>query len=591
MAELKKYTSSEDPVDQLRRILLADNLKSVADLESRIESFQVQWRDKNWLIKTLDPVIAGLLTQKISESKDEIAEALAPVMGTAIKKQIEVAREDIVDALYPVIGQSIRKSIAEAMKNLAKTVNERVDRALSFEMMFKKLKARITGVESAALVLADSLPFTIHEIFYIHKESGLLLTHVHDRSSSASGDEDMISGMLSAIREFAKTAFSENSERDLSEIQYDDLQILLENGRNAYLAVVTSGVPPKELKDYLRQLEQNLHKQYFKSLREFKGDTEPFNRVRSDLESFLQQYNRKRQSDGTGKDLNRRPKGLMYLLTILLLALIVYAGIFFIPQKFRESELKASLNELRQKNPELLSNIRFEINDRHVTLAGEAENWSDREKIESLMIKQAGVKEVSNDINVRNRDIEPEKIWSGMKALYPGQLEDDLGGIRFIVDGNRLFLEGETATGNNKILIGSAAAQITRFPVVINNLKVKNREDLSADFIRSVRILFDSGSTNITAKNIDLLDEIEGKLKTANFTRITVIGHADPSGSDKINYDLSMKRAENVRRYLINHGFPEAKITVIAKGAEEPILSDTGTEMHELNRRVTFLIE
>ncbi len=591
MAELKKHTSSEDPVDQLRRILLADNLRSVADLESRIDSFQVQWRDKNWLIKTLDPVIAGLLTQKISESKDEIAEALAPVMGTAIKKQIEVAREDIVDALYPVIGQSIRKSIAEAMKNLAKTVNERIDRALSFEMMFKKLKARITGVESAALVLADSLPFIIHEIFYIHKESGLLLTHVHDRSTSASGDEDMISGMLTAIREFAKTAFSENSDRDLSEIQYDDLQILLENGRNAYLAVVISGVPPRELKDQLRQLEQKFHKQYFKTLREFKGDTKPFNHVRSDLEEFLGHYNREQDSIRTEKDLKRRPRGLMYLLIILLLALIVYAGIFFIPQKLRERELKAGMNELRQNNPELLSNVQYEISDRNVALTGEAENWSDREKIEAIVKNKTGDGDVSNHIIVRYGDIEPGKIWTEMKALYPGQLEEDMGDIRFIVDGSRLFLEGETSTENKKLLIASAAAQITRFPVVINNLDVGNREDMSGEFIQSVRILFDSGSTTISNGSIDLLDKISGKLKTANFTKLIIIGHADASGSDKINYDLSRKRAESVRQYLVDHGFPETKIAVIAKGAEEPVLSDTGAEMHELNRRVTFTIE
>ncbi len=591
MAELKKHTSSEDPVDQLRRILLADNLRSVADLESRIDSFQVQWRDKNWLIKTLDPVIAGLLTQKISESKDEIAEALAPVMGTAIKKQIEVAREDIVDALYPVIGQSIRKSIAEAMKNLAKTVNERIDRALSFEMMFQKLKARITGVESAALVLADSLPFIIHEIFYIHKESGLLLTHVHDRSTSASGDEDMISGMLTAIREFANTAFSENSDRDLSEIQYDDLQILLENGRNAYLAVVTSGVPPRELKDQLRQLEQKFHKQYFKTLREFKGDTKPFNHVKSDLEEFLGHYNREQESIRTEKDLKRPPRGLMYLLIILLLALIVYAGIFFIPQKLRERELKAGLNELRQKNPELLSNVQYEISDRNVALTGEAENWGDREKIEAIVKNQTGDGDVSNHIIVRYGDIEPGKLWNEMKALYPGQLEEDMGDIRIIVDGSRLFLEGETSTENKKLLIASAAAQITRFPVVINNLRVGSREDMSGEFIQSVRILFDSGSTTISNGSIDLLDKISGKLKTANFTKLTIIGHADASGSDKINYDLSRKRAESVRQYLVDHGFPETKIAVIAKGAEEPVLSDTGAEMHELNRRVTFTIE
>jgi len=224
----KKDTEIEDPIVQLKKILLADNLNSISQLEANLEHFKLQWNDRNWLIKTLDPIIISLLSKKINDSGDEIADVLAPVIGISIQKRIEVAREDIVDALYPVIGKSIRKSIAEAIKVLAQKVNDRIDRALSFDLILNKIKSKISGVNGASFLIQDAISYHIQEIFYIHKNTGVLLTHVHDRSVSPHNDEDIISGMLTAIRDFAKSAFIDKQAQDLSEIQYEDFQILID---------------------------------------------------------------------------------------------------------------------------------------------------------------------------------------------------------------------------------------------------------------------------------------------------------------------------------------------------------------------------
>ena len=70
------------------------------------------------------------------------------------------------------------------MKKLVKTINEKVDRALSFQLFFSKIKSKITGVSEGELALKDALPFQMHEIFLIHKKTGILLSHVTQGGAS-----------------------------------------------------------------------------------------------------------------------------------------------------------------------------------------------------------------------------------------------------------------------------------------------------------------------------------------------------------------------------------------------------------------------
>ncbi|MET4132544.1 outer membrane protein OmpA-like peptidoglycan-associated protein [Porphyrobacter sp. MBR-155] len=53
--------------------------------------------------------------------------------------------------------------------------------------------------------------------------------------------------------------------------------------------------------------------------------------------------------------------------------------------------------------------------------------------------------------------------------------------------------------------------------------------------------------------------------------RITLRGHSDSRGSDEDNRRASIKRAETVRDYLIEHGVDKARITVIGLGEDRPL--------------------
>jgi hypothetical protein len=225
------------------------------------------------LIDKISPVIADILTEEIKNSHDEIAQAIAPVMGEALRRQIYQAREDIIDALYPVIGQTINKAVAEAIRDLARSVDARVRRTISPQATARRLQAQLQGIPGAEYRLREALPFAVKEIFFIQRDSGLLIHHLSS-DATARPDRDLVSGMLTAIRDFARDAFGQGKGGELGAIEYESQYVLLEAGGAAYLAVVFDGVEPSGFREEMRKCLIALHEHHYDSLKKFDGSDE-----------------------------------------------------------------------------------------------------------------------------------------------------------------------------------------------------------------------------------------------------------------------------------------------------------------------------
>lgn len=245
--------SQEDALNELRDILLR--------------------QDETYLVETLKSVLDDALARKIEESRDEMAAVLAPVMGQAIRHQIRNAQDDIIDALYPVIGKTIQKSVAEAMRALAQRVDEGLRSTFSLGRLTRRVRARLKGIPESELMLREALPFQVREIFLIHRQSGLLLKHV-SRDGQEEKDRDLVSSMLTAIRDFAQDTFGADRQGELEEIQYGDLSILVEPGSLSYLAVVVEGYEPEGFGHEMRTVLSDVNLAYASELRGYQGDPE-----------------------------------------------------------------------------------------------------------------------------------------------------------------------------------------------------------------------------------------------------------------------------------------------------------------------------
>ena len=69
---------------------------------------------------------------------------------------------------------------------------------------------------------------------------------------------------------------------------------------------------------------------------------------------------------------------------------------------------------------------------------------------------------------------------------------------------------------------------------------------------------------------------------------LAISGHTDDVGNDEYNQTLSDKRAAAVRRYLINQGIDENRMTSHGYGETRPIADNKTKQGRALNRRVEF---
>ena len=107
--------------------------------------------------------------------------------------------------------------------------------------------------------------------------------------------------------------------------------------------------------------------------------------------------------------------------------------------------------------------------------------------------------------------------------------------------------------------------------------------------IRLPRVTFEYASDRLRPEAFATLDEAVATLRMNPDLRIEVAGHTDNRGSDSYNQVLSQRRADAVRRYLVDNGVTNV-LTVRGYGESDPI-ADNGTEAGRAeNRRVVLRI-
>ena len=88
------------------------------------------------------------------------------------------------------------------------------------------------------------------------------------------------------------------------------------------------------------------------------------------------------------------------------------------------------------------------------------------------------------------------------------------------------------------------------------------------------------------------LDKVAEALQSqGDDKKIVIEGHTDSQGKDDFNQQLSQRRAEAVRSYLVSRGVPADMIKAVGKGEVEPIADNKTAEGRANNRRVEIEID
>ena len=108
----------------------------------------------------------------------------------------------------------------------------------------------------------------------------------------------------------------------------------------------------------------------------------------------------------------------------------------------------------------------------------------------------------------------------------------------------------------------------------------------------NLAVRFDYDSFVLRPDAIRLLDELGKALNRPSLTGrpMFVNGHADADGTEPYNLGLSLKRAQAVKRFLVNnHVIAAGSLRVMGYGEGLPLVSNTTDENKQINRRVEIV--
>ena len=122
---------------------------------------------------------------------------------------------------------------------------------------------------------------------------------------------------------------------------------------------------------------------------------------------------------------------------------------------------------------------------------------------------------------------------------------------------------------------------------ISENIQVVSFQQMKQDKIpvRLNNLFFDTNKDNLLPYSIPELKRV-AKIIKRNQLRVEISGHTDNVGEDAANMDLSLRRAQAVKDFLVKEGCPAALFEVKGYGETKPAETNDTPEGRAKNRRV-----
>ena len=127
-------------------------------------------------------------------------------------------------------------------------------------------------------------------------------------------------------------------------------------------------------------------------------------------------------------------------------------------------------------------------------------------------------------------------------------------------------LENKMAKLDSKV--NDLAGRLEGLEGRLNDLENKIKESIEPSIGVEATVYFAFDKFTLSEKAKEILDGIVEQLKDKNITEILIIGFADPRGTNRYNYKLSMERAQSVASYLVKKGVDMSRIRIASYGEE-----------------------
>jgi len=125
----------------------------------------------------------------------------------------------------------------------------------------------------------------------------------------------------------------------------------------------------------------------------------------------------------------------------------------------------------------------------------------------------------------------------------------------------------------------------------LDTLAAVKEEERGLVITLSGSVLFASDKSELLPAAQDRLNHVADALLTTKERKLTVEGYTDSQGSFSHNKELSQRRADAVRSYLILRGYPGELIIANGIGEDSPVADNATPEGRADNRRVEIIVD
>ncbi len=572
MSDPAEPTGGDAPeqLADLREILVGREQRAIAELRRRLDALELTPEE---VAEQLPNAIALRASQD-----DQLARALAPTLEGAISESVQRNPQQIAEAIYPSLGPAIRKAISEAMAALVAGINHAIEHSLSWQGLKWRVEAWRTGVPYPQVVMRYALVYRVEQVYLIHAEDGILLAHVA-APDLAAPDADLISGMLTAIRDFVADSFNAGEAGGLRTFTVGELTVLVEPGPRAVLAAVVRGQSPPSLLERLQRTLETVHLRFAGPLSRFAGDAALFEPAKPLLAECLEKVL-------TTDRPRRRSLGPWIAWSLALLAVVALVALALVAQRRWHrglAALRAQPGIVVLEASHGLRGWRFAgLRD---PLAADPQTVLSRLGVDTQRVRGSWTPYVSADA--------PIVLARARRALSaPPTVRLALTGDTLVASGSADLTWLNAAPRGAGGIPGITHLDVTRvaprLPAALQPL---------ADSLERALVTFAPGSAALepaaareVAAAAARLRSLQSAVGPGWEVALALVGRTDTTGRNEVNGPLSTRRAQSVARALQRLGVAPGRLSAAGVGAGHPLAADSSGDVARANRSVTVTV-
>lgn len=532
----------------MRQLLLAGEIEQLQKLKLRLDDQQTHARE-------LSDVVAEAILLR-SQKDESLDAALQATVERIVNNNLRRNPAEMANHIFPVIGPAIRRSIAETFRSMLQGFNKSLELSLSWKGLKWRLEGLRTGKPFSEIVLLNTLDYRVEQVFLVHTETGILLDHVLAEGIRGQ-DGDLVSGMLTAIQQFVSDSFGQGENDSLESLQMGEINILVARSSQIYLACVVRGNPPASLIQQMHTALEFISLECGAALADFNGDTSKFQAARRYLENLL-----------VARFIDQDKKLPLYMrLMPLLLLLLLVSGFAYL--KYKQSAYLDIVAGLNQQPGIVLTSVEHSMWSYpwHIYLLRD-DLAPDPAQVLRAMPADKYVIHAFPFISLDEQIVQARVS----RAIDPPAEVS----MRF--DENHiLHFSGQAPMG----WIIAAREKALATPG-IKGIDTRQLIDPRHQELNQLLSKIDGVSILFTLNKDIPLPEEQAKLKNAvddlvaleklagqmNMgVTLTIYGHADATGTDKRNYEISQERAKTVAALLYARG-SSIPLSIYGMGAD-----------------------